>query len=293
MALASRGVSGHWAMPVLKTKIFRQMLGLALLGAIVLGVFIPSLVLATTFTETYKSDKPVGVGTVVSLSSSQTSTIENTTPANDTGVIGVVASDDSSIIDLQSKNTNLKIALDGDAQILVTDLAGNIKTGDYLIISPLSGIAMKDGQGFPATRYIGVAQQEFSSTSSGVKQVSATESNGNKKTVNVGLIKANIFITARPPQKSTRARSFLTTIGEKIVGKPVSTIRVVTSAIILLSTLIVSGLMLNASVRGTFVSLGRNPLARSSLVANLMKIILVSLIIFETGLVSAYLVLSL
>lgn len=276
-----------------KTKKLYKFAKLLVFASLLLVVFSPVVALATNFTESYVSDKPIGVGTVVSVTKDQSEKIENTTPDNDTGVIGVVASDNSSIIDLQSKNTNLKIALNGDAQILVTDLAGDIKKGDYLIISPLSGIAMKDAQGFRASKYLGLAQEDFSVKNTGTKQIEAEQSDGSKKTVNTGIIIAKIFITERPPQKSTKAKSFLTTIGEKIVGRQVSTIRVITALIIFISTLAITGLMLNASVKGTFVSIGRNPLARSSLVANLMKVILVALIIFNSGLIAAYLVLIL
>lgn len=274
-------------------KTIKKAASSALLLTVLFSVVLPFKVLATTLTESYISDKPIGIGTVVSLSKDKSNQIVSTTTTNDTAVIGVAAEDNSSIIDLQAKNSNIKIATSGETEILVTDLAGNIKTGDYLIISPLSGVAMKDEQGFTATKYVGVAQEDFSSKNTGTKQIEVEQSNGKKQKVNTGLIKAKVFITERPPQKSTKARSFLTTIGERIVGKPVSTIRVVTSVIILLSTLLVTGLMLNASIKGTFVSLGRNPLARSSIVANLMKLILVALIVFESGLVAAYLVLAL
>lgn len=263
---------------------------IASLLVVVLGL---NFAQATTFSQTYKSNGAIGVGTVVSLAKSGQYSVESTTSDNDTRVIGVVSNSDSSIIDLQSKNTNLKVTLNGEAKILVTDIGGEIKAGDSLMISPLSGVAMKDAQGFPGTKYVAIAEQDFSSKNLGNKQVNVTLVDGSKKNYSVGEINANILISERPPQKSTKARSFLSTIGEKIVGRPVSTLRVITSAIILFSSLVITGLMLNASVKGSFVSLGRNPLARSSIIANLLKIILLALVIFETGLVAAYLVLSL
>ncbi len=268
---------------------------LVVIGLLITGLvfLLPSIAKATNFTQTYQSSAPLGVGTVVSLAGGDNK-IEKTTADNDSKTVGVVApSNDSSIIDLQAKNTNLKVILNGQALIFVTDLDGEIKAGDSLIISPLSGVAMKDVQGYKASKYIGIAQQDFSASSDTSKKVSVTLTNGTKKDVNIRQITANIQISERPPEKSTKAKSFLTTIGERIVGHPVSTFRVAVALILVLSAMTITGLMLNASIRGAFVSIGRNPLARSSIIANLMKILIIALLVFQIGLVAGYLVLSL
>lgn len=248
---------------------------------------------ATTFTQSYQSTTSPVVGTVVSLSKQGGNLVEPTTPENDSKLVGVVADTTGSIIDLQSKDTNLKIASSSLSKILICNLGGNVKKGDLLIISPLSGIAMKDTLGFVASKYIGVATEDFNTNTAGNKSVEVELTNGKKQTAVIGQITANILITERPTDKSAKSKNILSSIGEKIVGKQVNTLRVVASIIIVLTSLIITGLILNSSVRGTFMSIGRNPLARTTLISNLMKMILVTLIIFETGLIAAYLVLVL
>ncbi len=255
-------------------------------------LFAVGLVKATSFTEGYQSVSPVSVGTVVSLANNSTSQVENTTADNDTRVIGVVADASSSIIDLQPKNANIRVAISGQSQILVTDIDGDIKSGDQLIISPLSGVAMKDKSEQTASKYLGVAKDAFSSKSTGAKQVSVTLNDGSKKTFAVGLIAGNILISERQNQKVTPKKSILSSIGERLVGKPVSSIRVILAGVILILAFLLTVFMLGSSIRGSFVSLGRNPLARSSIITGLMKVILVALLIFGSSLVASYLVMA-
>lgn len=51
--------------------------------------------------------------------------------------------------------------------------------------------------------------------------------------------------------------------------------------------------MMNASIKGSFVSLGRNPLARISILTNLMRVIIIALVVFAAGLTASYLILAL
>src|SRR5690242_15811211 len=131
---------------------------------LVLLAIISTPVLATTFTQGYVSSSPLSIGTVVSLADKGSNQIESTNETNDRQVLGVVgANSDNSIIDLQAKGSNIKIAVSGDSEILVTDSGGEIKQGDSLVISPLSGIAMKDNSSSKATKYLGIAKESFSS----------------------------------------------------------------------------------------------------------------------------------
>lgn len=268
-----------------------RILKIAAVNLLVLA-FLSAPVLATSFTEGYDSLTPVRVGTVVSLARSGSNQIENTTEANDSRVLGVVAGATDSIIDLQPKGSNIKVAVSGETEILVTDSGGEIKQGDSLVISPLSGIAMKDNSDAKATKYLGVAKESFSSKSAGAQQISVELTGGSKKTVAIGKIRASVILSERQAGKGPQNRNFLTSIGERIAGKPVSSLRVVASAAVMVSTLSITGFMLNASIKGSFVSLGRNPLARVSIITNLMRVIVIALVLFGAGLTASYFVLA-
>ncbi len=248
---------------------------------------------ATAFTEGYQSSAPVSVGTVVSISKNSSTQIEDSTKDNDSRMVGVVANASSSIIDLQPKGSNIRVAVSGEASVLVTDSNGEIKKGDYLIISPLAGIAAKDVTEAVASKYIGIAQESFSASSSGAQSVSASLSDGKQQTIHIGTIKATILISERKSGQGQQSKNFLTSLGEKLVGKQVSSLRVIASTVVFISVFSISGWILNASIKGSFVSLGRNPLAKVSIISNLMRVIILALVIFAAGLTAAYLVLAL
>ncbi len=261
-------------------------------ASLLLLTIVSAPVLATSFTEGYESTTPVSVGTVVSLAKKGSNQIENTTETNDSRVLGVVGGDgNDSIIDLQGKGSNIKVAISGDSDMLVTDIGGEIKQGDSLVISPLSGIAMKDNSDSKASKFLGVAKESFSAKSTSSKEVSVTLSNGNKKTVAVGKIQATVLITERLPGNGQKSSNLFTSLGERIAGKSVSSLRVAAATAIIISTIAITGFMLNASIKGSFVSLGRNPLARVSIITNLMRVVVIVLMLFGAGLTAAYFVL--
>jgi len=55
----------------------------------------------------------------------------------------------------------------------------------------------------------------------------------------------------------------------------------------------ISGSILYGGVRTTMVSIGRNPLAKASIMRGLAQVVLVSIIIFIIGLIGVYLLLKL
>lgn len=176
---------------------------------LVVALFITgSYVQATSFTQGYISSTSVSLGTVVSIDKDGSNQIVPTTTSNDARTVGIVANANTSIIDLQPKGTNIRVAISGDSQILVTNSSGDIKKGDNLIISPLAGIASKDSADSTASKYIGVAQDSFTASTPGAKQVSVKLSNGSSKTVAVGLISANILLSDRQPGQNQKSNSY-------------------------------------------------------------------------------------
>ncbi len=248
---------------------------------------------ATSFTQGYQSSSAVSLGTVLSLSKDGGNTVEASTVENDTNMVGVAANAADSIIDLQPKGSNIRVAINGESQVLVSTTTGDIKKGDYLVISPLAGIAEKDTQDSKASKYVGVAQQEFTDSSSGASKVTVNLTDGSSKTVSVGLISVNILLSDRKAGQNAQSTNILAKIGERITGKQVNTLRVVASAVVVVSVLTITGLIINASIKGAFVSLGRNPLAKMSILTNLMRVMAIALVIFGAGLTAAYLVLAL
>lgn len=248
-------------------------------------------VLAGSLTQGFHSSTPLTSGAVVSIANSGSSEVQLTSANNELLLTGVVVDAKDAIIDLQPKGSDVRVALSGNVTILVSDITGEIKSGDSLIISPLAGITMKDSQESEARKYVAVAKQGFNSKSSGARQISVGETDGNKRDVAVGLIEATLLLSSRSSSDADKNKNAIVLIGERISGRPVSTARVVMSASVLIATFSITGFLLNGTIRGSFLSLGRNPLAKASIMSSLTKVVSVSLVIFTAGIAAAYVVL--
>jgi len=246
-------------------------------------------VLASAITQGYHSNTPLSEGVVVSTVKNNPEEIEKTTLENEVLMVGIVSGDNKSVINLQPKGTDLGVVLSGEVYLLATDINGNIEQGDYLIISPLAGVAMKDALESQAKRYIAVASQAFNSRSAGAKLVSVALNNGQNKKVNVGLMKANLAFINRVDKASKK--NAMVVFAQKVAGKSVDNTRIIASVAVFLSTLCITGLVLNGSIKGTFISLGRNPLTKSIILSNLFKVITIGLILLTGGTAMAYIIL--
>jgi uncharacterized BrkB/YihY/UPF0761 family membrane protein len=86
---------------------------------------------------------------------------------------------------------------------------------------------------------------------------------------------------------------FLQIAGTAIANKPVTPARVYVSLAVLLVVAVVAGSMLYSGVRNAIVSIGRNPLAKRSIIRGMLQVVLTSLIVFIIGLFAVYLLLRL
>lgn len=277
-----------------KTKHIKASLGLLLSTSLLaLSVLSVASVGAATVTQGYHSAATVEVGMVVSTTKTAAGDIEKTTPDNELRLAGVVVDAPDTLIDVQPHGTDVRVATQGEVSVLVSDINGAIKAGDSLIISPLAGIAMKDIASSEATRYVAVASENFDGLSKQATTVQATRQNGSHITVHVGLVKAKILLTNRTPSNKTgKNTGLLAAIAQKIAGRPVNNTQVLVSSAILLASFLLTGLILHGAVKGSFVSLGRNPLSRPAIVNNLAKVFVLALVILTGGIATAYIILA-
>jgi len=174
--------------------------------------------------------------------------------------------------------------------LLVTDINGDIEQGDYLIISPLAGVAMKDSLNSQAKKYIAIAAQSFNNKSTGVKSVPVELNNGQHKDISVGIMLANLVLSNRVDKANSKQNAVLV-FTQRVAGKPVNNLHIIASAAVFLSTICITGLVLNGSIKGTFISLGRNPLSKSIILSNLFKVIAIGLVLLAAGMSMSYIIL--
>lgn len=252
--------------------------------ALALSVLNPFVAGAASIAQGYHSSESLIRGTVVSVGKSANEVVA-TTQQNQRTVIGVAVGSSDAIIDVQPHGSDVRIAINGDASVVVSDIGGDIKTGDSLIISPLSGVAMKDSRDSQATKYIAVANQNFNAHSKEASKVAITLNDGTKRDVAVGLINAKLLLTNRTPAKG---QNILMVAAEKLAGRPVSNLQILAASAVFIATVSLTGLLLQGSLKGAFISIGRNPLSKPLIVRNLFKILAVGLLIIAAGASMAY-----
>jgi len=246
--------------------------------------------LAASITQGYRADSTLAIGTVVSIKRADNTSVEEATTENEGLLVGVAANSLASSIDLLPKASDVSVSSDGRAYILVTDYSGTIKTGDRLIISPVAGIAMKDTAQATNAKYLGIASEDFSSSSAQAKSISITNEKGVKKTYAAGLITATIQISTRD-NSGLDTGNYLTDVGSKIAGRPISLVQALAAAVVFTGAIILTGLIIYSSLRGSMIALGRNPLAKSSVLQGLSRIVALAIIILSVGVALSYIIL--
>lgn len=204
--------------------------------------------------------------------------VERSSQSSAAQTVGVVVELDQDGIGLtggpESTNT-VHVATDGEALVYVTDINGVPRAGDLLAPSPLRGILMKAVDGMSGV--VGAALSDFDPAKSEKVTVQGSASGS----AQVAII--NINLDVKTSVKGSRSANFLEKIGQVVVGRDVSALQVVIALLILLLLIVIEGTIIYASVDGYIKSLGRNPLARKSLLRGLLHSFVMVVGILLTG----------
>lgn len=246
--------------------------------------------------ESFGADSVLQKGMLVKLKdgdSSKVVALKQTDAAEMQGVV-IAASDTAVTLSAsESKTSQVYVAASGRYPVLVSTQNGAIKPGDYLTLSSLDGVAMKADENQAIV--IGKASSDFN----GIVNVESTASliggDGKKTEVAIGRVTANIAISHNPFQKQggSSLPGVFRRVSVGIANKPVSIERVYLGLAVLLVSAFIAGSLLYSGVRATVVAIGRNPLAKRSIMRAMLQAVLTSLIVFIIGLFAVYLVLKL
>ena len=80
-------------------------------------------------------------------------------------------------------------------------------------------------------------------------------------------------------------------IGKGLLGKKVGEIRVVIALILFLIVLIAEGAIIHGAISSAITALGRNPMARKTIIKEMVRVIFVAIIVLVIGLASIYMIL--
>ncbi len=268
-------------------------------AGIIAGFIAPALMAATAagqaVSQSYGVTGTVQKGMIVMLDPKNSQKVKALSNANDASMLGVIVAANDTAISLGGDSTTYQVfvAASGKYDALVSNQNGAIKAGDIISISALNGIGMKaNGDQSVA---LGKALTGFDGSNNVSGTATLKTSNGTKN-VSIGYVQIDINISHNPLAASVSGLSipsFLRRSGESIAGKPVSAARLYVSLGVLVLTLFMAASLLYGGVRSSLVSLGRNPLARKSILRGLVQVVLMGLIVFVIGLVAIYLLLKL
>lgn len=244
--------------------------------------------------QSYSTDAAIRQGMIVGLDRKDATRVELVTRDTVTDTLGVAISASDAPLELTGSATTAQIyvATSGRYNVLVSNQNGAIQSGDYISVSSLNGIGMKADDNEAIV--LGRAAAGFNGTGNIVSTATLQGASGTN-TVTIGSIPVDINVGGNPNlgHGSGNLPGFLQVAGNTIASKPVSAPRVYLSMAVLLVTALISGGLLYSGVRGSIISIGRNPLARKSIIRGLIQVVITSIIVLILGLFAVYLLLRL
>jgi hypothetical protein len=265
---------------------------LAVLAIALLGVGQAS---AQSISQAYGTDGNVQKGMIVMINAKNSKKVQPLSNKKDVSMLGVAVAANDTVVSLgmEASMAHVYVASTGKYETLVSTQNGPVKAGDLISISAIDGIGMKadNGQG----TILGKAVSTFN----GQQNVSGTmqlNTSAGKRDVAIGLAVVDISISRNPLAVSVSGPpipSFLKKAGDSVSGKPVSTVRLYVSLAILLVVLFLSSNILYGGIRSSIQAVGRNPLAKKSIIRGLIQVVVTGLIVLVIGLFSVYLLLRL
>lgn len=283
--MAKRQPSGVYA-PTLMTAFFAVFL--------LLCIYIPYThagALAADVARAFSANQVLVPGTIVSLTGNSTDEVE---PANATNtkqqIVGVVVAKDGSLVSIDSSTTSVQVATSGKANVLVSNLNGDIKTGDLIAESAISGVGAAALGGEHA---VGVAQGDFNATSPNTSPQTITDKSGKKKEVVIGSIPIIVAVGTAAGTSDGQNASGLRGMLADIAGKPVSSSRIIMTGFISLLALAALVAMIFAAVKNGIAGTSRNPLAKPVIFESLAQVFVMIILVSAVSLVINYAILRL
>lgn len=241
--------------------------------------------------QSYNAGPSVLSGMLVETEARDQSTVVPLTTQGIRGMLGVVvpANDAALVLSPQSASSRqVLVAASGNYGVLVSNQDGSVKSGDYLTMSSLPGIAMKAAS--DQSEVIGRAGGDFDGVNNTLSTVSLKLAAGRSAKVSIGQVPVSVRLGPNPLYQKSNLPGFLSRAASDVSNKPGS-IRIYLSSAVLLATLIISGVMFYGSVRSSITAIGRNPLAKREISRDLVQSVAAGLVIFLAGILAAYLIL--
>lgn len=246
--------------------------------------------------QAYGTDSPLQRGMIVKLKEGDAHTVVPLDNKHPEDMYGIVIAPSDSVITISGAKADPHVAYVasyGEAEVLVSNENGAIKAGDFVAISAVDGIGMAAGDTNPIA--LGKAKEGFNGTSNVISKMTVKRADGTKHDIAIGRISVTINVGRNPLLKQSKSAmmDFFQQISSDVADKPVGPSRVYMSLAILLVSTVVSGSLLYSGVRSSMISIGRNPLAKKSILRSMIQVVITSLTVFIIGVFGVYLLIRL
>lgn len=240
-----------------------------------------------TIAQGFKTRQEVGRGGLVSIVPNSDRTVEIATQSHPERLIGIVT--DNPLVAISGGETEVQVVTNGLAHALVSDINGEVKRGDHIVVSAIEGVG---GKAVVGSRVIGVAHGDFSEAQQ-VKEHQLTDTTGTKRTVKIGLLLVNVSPTyyEPPTNENSLVPGFLQHFANSIAGRQVVPLRIFISVVIFLAGIVAIGVLFYSSVRYSITAIGRNPLSATAVHKGLVEVAMIGGMILLVTLITVYLIL--
>ena len=243
--------------------------------ALGLASLTPARASSANISRSYRANSAIKDGSIVSLDSGQTGYVVPANVDNGSKLLGVAVASDNSLIAVDAASGKVQVATNGSVITLVSTLNGDIKVGDPIAVSPFNGVGMRASS--PGARVIGLAQTAFNGGTSGATDETVTTKDGQKKSVKLGYVRISVGIDVYAAS-STANTTGLEKIAETITGHTVPIIRIIISIAVGIVTIFILVTLVYASIYGSIISVGRNPLAKYAVLRTLALVLSLALL---------------
>lgn len=244
---------------------------------------------ATTLTETYATSEKLTPGTIVSLEKGSLDRVKAAAIDNANNLFGVVVGDGSSLLTLtDGQSDHVLVATNGVVDVMVSDINGDIESGDQITISTVKGVGMKTTSN---AKIIGTAQSGLQNGT--VKTAKIKDGEGKEHEVRLSQIPVlvNVAYYYRQPDKTIIPQA-VQNVANAIAGKKVNTMPILISIGLFVVTLIVVVSIIYSMIRSSIISVGRNPMSQSAVYRNLLQMSALVMAILVVATIAIYMVLT-
>lgn len=260
----------------------------ALLAVIFSVPLVAAAKVDSAISQGFTSQEDLSVGSLVSLTENAANgTVQAANTSNGVRLVGVTSK--QSLIELSGGAREVQVVIGGSSYALVSDINGEVKRGDKIAPSPLSGVGMKATE---STQVLGTVEQDFSEANQ-VSTQQITDKNGTEHTVKVGLVttQVNVAFYQKPEDSASFLPSFLRKFANQVVGHEVAPIRILIALILLIASFGGVAVLLYSSVSSSIISIGRNPLSADAVHKGIFEVAALAIGILLLTLIALYLVL--